>query len=74
MHLQYIITFSMYNVYANIWNNFCFSTYTSVRNSELSFKLDEPFTEETVDGRKTDTIATRVGKCNKTYKYFENND
>lgn len=39
----------------------------------MSFKLDEPFIEETLDGRKTETIATRVGKCNKT-QIFENND
>ena len=36
-------------------------TVTTVRTSEISFKLNEPFTEDTIDGRKTQTVATRVG-------------
>ena len=36
-------------------------TVTTVRTSEISFKLDEPFTEDTIDGRKTQTTPTREG-------------
>jgi len=36
-------------------------TVTTVRTTEISFKLNEPFTEDTIDGRKTQTIATRIG-------------
>ena len=36
-------------------------TVTTVRTSEISFKLDEPFLEDTIDGRKTQTTPTREG-------------
>lgn len=36
-------------------------TVTTVRTSEISFKLDEPFVEDTIDGRKTQTTPTREG-------------
>ena len=36
-------------------------TITTVRTSEISFKLNEPFTEDTIDGRKTQTTPTREG-------------
>ena len=36
-------------------------TVTTVRTSEISFKLNEPFTEDTIDGRKTQTTPTREG-------------
>jgi len=36
-------------------------TLTTVRNTELTFHLNEPFTEDTIDGRKTETTATRTG-------------
>jgi len=36
-------------------------TLTTVRNTELSFNLDEPFSEDTIDGRRTQTTATRTG-------------
>jgi len=34
-------------------------TVTTVRTSEISFKLDEPFVEDTIDGRRTQTTPTR---------------
>ena len=36
-------------------------TVTTVRTTEINFKLDEPFIEDTIDGRKTQTIPTRTG-------------
>ena len=36
-------------------------TVTTVRTSEITFKLNEPFTEDTIDGRKTQTMPTRIG-------------
>ena len=36
-------------------------TVTTVRTSEISFKLDEPFVEDTIDGRRTQTTPTRDG-------------
>ena len=36
-------------------------TVTTVRTSEIVFKLNEPFTEDTIDGRKTQTMPTRIG-------------
>ena len=36
-------------------------TLTTVRNTELSFHLNETFTEDVIDGRKTQTTATRTG-------------
>ena len=36
-------------------------TVTTVRTTEIKFKLNEPFTEDTIDGRKTQTIPTRDG-------------
>ena len=36
-------------------------TETTVRTTELNFTLGVPFKEETLDGRITDTTATRVG-------------
>ena len=36
-------------------------TVTTVRTTEISFRLNEPFTEDTIDGRKTTTTPTRVG-------------
>merc|ERR1712079_3016 len=36
-------------------------TVTTVRTTEISFRLNEPFTEDTIDGRKTQTTPTRVG-------------
>lgn len=36
-------------------------TLTTVRNTELSFRLNETFTEDVIDGRKTQTTATRTG-------------
>ncbi len=36
-------------------------TETTVRTTELNFRLGEPFSETTLDGRITDTTATRVG-------------
>ena len=36
-------------------------TVSTVRTTEISFKLNEPFTEDTIDGRKTQTTATRIG-------------
>jgi len=36
-------------------------TLTNVRNSEISFRLGEPFIEDTLDGRKANTTATREG-------------
>ena len=38
-------------------------TVTTVRTTEISFKLNEPFLEDTIDGRKTETTATRIGNC-----------
>ena len=34
-------------------------TETPIRTSEIKFKLDESFKETTLDGRVTDTTATR---------------
>ena len=36
-------------------------TETTVRTTELNFELGVPFKEETLDGRITNTTATRVG-------------
>jgi len=36
-------------------------TLTTVRNTELSFHLNQTFTEDVIDGRKTQTTATRTG-------------
>ena len=36
-------------------------TVTTVRTSEISFQLDEPFVEDTIDGRRTQTTPTRDG-------------
>ena len=36
-------------------------TVTTVRTSEITFKLNEPFSEDTIDGRKTQTMPTRIG-------------
>ena len=36
-------------------------TVTTVRTSEITFKLDEPFVEDTIDGRRTQTTPTREG-------------
>ena len=36
-------------------------TETTVRTTELNFHLGIPFKEETLDGRTTDTTATRNG-------------
>jgi len=36
-------------------------TLTNVRNSEITFRLGEPFVEDTLDGRKANTTATRKG-------------
>lgn len=36
-------------------------TVTTVRTSEISFRLDEPFAEDTIDGRRTQTTPTREG-------------
>lgn len=36
-------------------------TESTVRTTELNFMLGIPFKEETLDGRVTNTIATRVG-------------
>ena len=36
-------------------------TLTTVRNTEIVFRLDEIFLEDTIDGRKTKTTPTRVG-------------
>ena len=36
-------------------------TVTTVRTTEINFKLNEPFIEDTIDGRKTQTIPTRDG-------------
>ena len=32
-----------------------------MRNTEIVFRLDEIFIEDTIDGRKTETTPTRVG-------------
>merc|ERR1712012_246383 len=37
-------------------------TLTTVRNTEISFRLNEMFLEDTIDGRTTQTTPTRVGK------------
>merc|ERR1712110_231682 len=34
-------------------------TLTTVRNTEISFRLDEMFLEDTIDGRRTETTPTR---------------
>lgn len=34
---------------------------TTVRNSEISFSLNEMFLEDTIDGRKTETTPRREG-------------
>lgn len=36
-------------------------TLTTVRNTEISFRLNEMFLEDTIDGRTTQTTPTRVG-------------
>ena len=36
-------------------------TVTTVRTTEISFRLNETFTEDTIDGRKTQTTPTRDG-------------
>ena len=36
-------------------------TLTTVRNTEISFRLDEMFLEDTIDGRRTETTPTRSG-------------
>jgi hypothetical protein len=36
-------------------------TLTTVRNTEISFRLDAVFLEDTIDGRKTQTMPTRTG-------------
>ncbi|XP_023324660.1 fatty acid-binding protein, adipocyte [Eurytemora carolleeae] len=36
-------------------------TLTPLRNSEISFRLQQPFVENTSDGRKVTTVATRSG-------------
>ena len=36
-------------------------TESTVRTTELNFNLGVPFKEDTLDGRVTDTTATRVG-------------
>lgn len=36
-------------------------TLTTVRNTEIVFRLDKIFLEDTIDGRKTETTPTRVG-------------
>merc|ERR1719397_256655 len=36
-------------------------TLTTVRNTEIVFRLNEVFTEDTIDGRKTQTSANRTG-------------
>ena len=48
----------MYNV------TLIFRTLTNVRNSEISFRLGETFLEDTLDGRKTNTMPTREGRLN----------
>ncbi|XP_023339448.1 uncharacterized protein LOC111709776 [Eurytemora carolleeae] len=36
-------------------------TLTTVRSTEISFRLGEPFIEDTLDGRRATTTATRTG-------------
>ena len=36
-------------------------TLTTVWNTEISFRLNEMFLEDTIDGRTTQTTPTRVG-------------
>merc|ERR1712045_521115 len=43
-------------------------TVTTVRTTEINFKLNEPFIEDTIDGRKTQTIPTRDGNLLKLYQ------
>ena len=45
----------------NFAGSYTVRTETTVRTTELNFTLGVPFKEETLDGRITDTTATRVG-------------
>ena len=36
-------------------------TLTTVRNTEISFRLNEMFLEDVIDGRRTETTPTRTG-------------
>ena len=49
------------NIIVNDDGSYTVRTESTVRTTELNFRLGEPFQETTLDGRITTTTATRVG-------------
>ncbi len=51
----------MWCIVAIFSGEYVIRTETTLRTTEIRFKLEQPFPETTLDGRVTQTVATRVG-------------